>query len=167
MNPHQIAVETTKNIKIVPPKGFEIDQENSTFGCIKFKPSIKRWRDQNDAVSGYYLNGDNVRLFIEDDWGSWCDNHDVFATKKQAKSALAMAQISQIIDNDPRFGGSITDKEWADSTLKYCIVRHFNRRIAVRNSQMEYYFLAFHTREQRDLFLAENEDLIKDYLMLE
>ena len=27
-------------------------------------------------------------------------------------------------------------------------------------------FLAFHTPEQRDLFLTENEDLVKDYLML-
>ena len=27
-----------KEIKITPPEGFEIDQENSTFECIKFKP---------------------------------------------------------------------------------------------------------------------------------
>ena len=27
---------------IVPPEGYEIDKENSTFECIKFKPII--WR---------------------------------------------------------------------------------------------------------------------------
>lgn len=27
-----------KEIKITPPEGYEIDQENSTFECIKFKP---------------------------------------------------------------------------------------------------------------------------------
>lgn len=28
----------TKEMKIVPPEGYEIDKENSTFECIKFKP---------------------------------------------------------------------------------------------------------------------------------
>lgn len=28
----------TKEIKINIPKGYEIDKENSTFECIKFKP---------------------------------------------------------------------------------------------------------------------------------
>lgn len=30
-----------------------------------------------------------------------------------------------------------------------------------------YTFLAFHTEEQRDLFLKENKDLVKDYLMID
>lgn len=29
------------------------------------------------------------------------------------------------------------------------------------------HFLSFHTQEQRDLFLKENEDLVKDYLMID
>lgn len=29
----------TKEIKINIPEGYEIDKENSTFECIKFKPS--------------------------------------------------------------------------------------------------------------------------------
>ena len=157
-----------KEIKITPPEGFEIDRKNSTFECIKFKPVEKeRWRDQNHAVSGYFLNGDVVRLFEKDYWNGWYGNHDVFVSKKQAKSAFAMAQIGQIIANDKRFGGPITDEEWNNMTIKYCITRHFNHRITVCNAQVEYYFLAFHTPEQRDLFLEENEDLIKDYLMLD
>lgn len=31
----------TKEIKINIPRGYEIDKENSTFECIKFKPSKK------------------------------------------------------------------------------------------------------------------------------
>lgn len=31
----------TKEIKIQIPEGYEIDKENSTFGCIKFKPIKK------------------------------------------------------------------------------------------------------------------------------
>lgn len=31
-----------KELKVVPPKGYEIDEENSTFECIKFKPMPSR-----------------------------------------------------------------------------------------------------------------------------
>ena len=30
-----------------------------------------------------------------------------------------------------------------------------------------YKFLAFHTKEQAELFLQENEDLVKDYYMID
>lgn len=94
------------------------------------------------------------------------NNYNVFATEKQAKSALAMARISQIMANDKRFGEVITDEEWNNPDIrKYCIDRFAGkRRIDVFDTT--YHFLAFHTREQRDLFLEENEDLIKDYLMI-
>ena len=46
-------------------------------------------------------------------------------------------------------------------------MRHYNYIITVGNSQIEYYFLAFHTPKQRDLFLKENEDLVRDYLMID
>lgn len=155
-----------KEVKIVPPEGYEIDRENSTFECIKFKLIVKRWRDKNNnMISGYYLKGGDVHS-LNGYLNNWHDNHHVFVTKKQAKSALAMAQISQIMVNDKRFGGIITDEEWNNMTIKYCIMRHFNHRIAVGNAQVEYYFLAFHTPEQRNLFLRENKDLVRDYLML-
>ena len=46
-----------KEIKIVPPEGYKIDQENSTFDCIKFKHISKRWRDnENEIVRGYFIS---------------------------------------------------------------------------------------------------------------
>lgn len=39
----------TKEIKIIPPEGFEIDREHSTFECIKFKPVAKRWPNSRRA----------------------------------------------------------------------------------------------------------------------
>lgn len=153
-----------KEIKITPPEGFEIDRENSTFECIKFKP-IKKWRDNTQAeITGYYIGGNNVYLFTGDNIEG---NFNVFATKKQAKSALAMARISQIMANDKRFGGPITDEEWDDSlTEKYVLYKSQNT-IATLVNYTCYRFLAFHTEYQRDLFLEENEDLIKDYLMID
>ena len=32
----------TKEVKIQAPEGYEIDKENSTFECIKFKSIIKK-----------------------------------------------------------------------------------------------------------------------------
>ena len=157
----------TKEIKIVPPEGYEIDKENSTFECVKFKPIGKRWRDGNPFISGWCLGCTNVfgsRNQYEKPWKE--GNLDVFATEKQAKSALAMAQISQIMANDERFGGAITDEEWLQDFDKYAITRASN--IIIKGCYtINYKFLAFHTPKQRDLFLKENEDLVKDYLMID
>ena len=156
-----------KEIKITPPEGFEIDKENSTFECIKFKPIVKRWRDTNPEVEGYYIQGNTI-IGLRPKTVNWdCDDHDVFATEKQAKSALAMAQISQIMANDERFGGVVTDEEWnCNISLKYVIERYGD--IINKNCYQNIYnFLSFHTQEQRDLFLEENEDLVKDYFMLD
>lgn len=154
----------TKEIKIVPPEGYEIDKENSTFECVKFKRIIKRWRDCDPYVNGWYIRDDHISN--EESNLKWkTGNLDVFATEKQAKSAFAMAQISQIMANDERFGGPVTDEEWDNYTSKSTIIRG-NGNIILSSAISNYCFLAFHTQEQRDLFLKENEDLVKDYLMI-
>jgi len=156
-----------KEVKIVPPEGYEVDKENSTFDCIKFKLiQSKRWRDSNPRVNGWYLRDDKILgAYVG---VTWKNNFDIFATEKQAKSALAMAQISQIMANDKRFGGMVTDEEWNDVILgKYAIIRDNNNTIFKTVTIYNWVFLAFHTDKQRDLFLKENEDLVKDYLMID
>ena len=114
------------------------------------------FRINNVASIAEVSNVSNTRLY-----------YDVFATKKQAKSALAMARISQIMANDIKnFGGIVTDEEWEDITVeKYAICR-LNNAISLMCSYIDYRFLAFHTEEQRDLFLEKYRDLVKDYLMI-
>ena len=155
----------TKEIKIVPPEGYVIDKENSTFDCIRFKPVVK-WRDNIQArFDGYYIKSDADVVGVKGMYNTKTA-YNVFSTEKQAKSALAMARISQIMANDKRFGGIITDEEWKnDDITKYCI-RRFCNTIKRDFYYYVYCFLAFHTEEQRNLFLEENEDLVKDYLML-
>lgn len=154
-----------KEIKITPPEGYEIDRENSTFDCIKFKPVAKRWRDSNHSVTGFYINnGQRINPTAV--------NHDIgdgiFATEKQAKSALAMAQISQIMANDERFGGVVTDEEQENRNIwKYSINRRSNNIEKYDGTYGIDHFLSFHTPSQRDLFLEENEDLVKNYLMID
>lgn len=161
----------TKELKISVPAGYEIDKENSTFECIKFKKiEQKRWRDNKETnIVGYYINLDSkiVQIEKDSDYKNIKSNYDVFATEKQAKSALAMAQISQIMANDERFGGFVTDEEWCNSdNLKY-VIKRVGDILSKDCYASNYHFLAFHTEKQRNLFLQENEDLIKDYLMLD
>lgn len=156
-----------KEIKITPPEGYEIDKESSTFECIKFKPiEKKRWRDnEEEYITGCYIEVNSEILPVMDQNTS--SNYNVFATRKQATSALAMARISQIMANDERFGGVITDEEWKDRhTIKFTIIKRLNL-ISLVPLYKDYEFLAFHTKEQRDLFLEENEDLVKDFLMID
>lgn len=156
-----------KELKITPPEGYEVDKENSTFDCIKFKPINKRWRDNTEAnISGWYMLTSTSKIYQCETVRNTPNNYCLFATEKYAKSALAMARISQIMANDERFGGVVTDEEWKDDNMsKYCILRRGNE-IFRDFFMFSFYFLAFHTAEQRELFLKENEDLVKDYLML-
>lgn len=155
----------TKEVKIVPPEGYEIDKENSTLECIKFKPVTKSWRDDySKSIDGYVIDINSV-IYKLNNVTNGSSNYNLFATKKQAKSARAMARISQIMANDQRFGGVVSDEEWEDETLKFVINRVRNT-ITKADFANSYEFLSFHTREQRDLFIEENKDLIKDYLMI-
>lgn len=93
-------------------------------------------------------------------------HRDVFATKMQARSALAMSRISQIMANDIKnFGGVVTDVEWMSDEPKYVIYRDGCNVSTTRATSM-YHFLAFHTVEQCDLFLKKYYNLVKDYLMI-
>lgn len=136
------------------------------YEVIELPEKPKRWRDDNTAhLSGWYLKACPGNIERDVHLPNIRRNRQIFATEKQAKSALAMAQISQIMENDERFGGVVTDEEWNNYIERFCIVRLRDNILPVY-THCEYKFLAFHTREQRDLFLAENEDLVKDYFML-
>ena len=117
------------------------------------------WSDnKNNTLSGFSIinfASDGILTKVEE-FPNTEINYDIFATEKQAKSALAMARISQIMANDvEHFGGVITDDEWGDPAVeKYAICR-LNNAISLMFSYLEYHFLAFHTEAQRDLFLEK------------
>ena len=161
-----------EQILIQIPEGHVIDTEKSNLeeGKIVFKKKeVTPWRYNNPGVKGFYVTSVNSTISkLSHPSSSWDGNENVFATKKQAESMLAMAQLSQIIANDKRCGGPITDEEWLDENMtKYVIDRHSNRIHPDYYDRCAFRFLAFHTKVQRDLFLKENEDLIRQYYMLE
>lgn len=142
-------------------KNYKWDADTLTLSKIQ-----KRWRDnEKNTISGYYTYTDS-RITYSEDHSNTKENYNLFATKKQAKSALAMAQISQIMANDERFGGVVTDEEWGNNVPCYYVILKV-RNILVITTSYRYEYLAFHTEEQAKLFLEENEDLIKDYYMMD
>lgn len=154
-----------KTLKVTPPDGYEIDKENSSFEEIKFKKiknKYPKWEDIKH-IEGYCIEI-NSDICIEGKVLTISKNRNLFLTEKHAKSALAMAQISQLM---PYYGGEITDEEWEDATIgKHIITKHLYG-IMTDKTRYWYYLLSFHTAEQRDAFLENNKQLVKDYLMIE
>lgn len=122
--------------------------------------------NENNLVSGYFLSFQGSILNTNGEV-SFESFPNIYATKKQAKSALAMAKISQIMKNDERFGGVITDEEWNNVDNTAYIIKRVNSGVYTGDTGIAHYFLSFHTAYQRDLFLKENERLVKDYLMID
>lgn len=154
-------------IQIEGYEGIDEEKSNLAEGIIVLKKKeVTPWRKTGHNISGFYVaDNSDVRPL-----GCVCNNSvnkNLFATKKQAQSMLAMAQLSQIIANDERFGGPFTDKEWENEKIrKFAIIRSSGK--IIKEWYYTYYtFLTFHTQEQRDLFLKENEDLIRQYYMLD
>lgn len=158
--------QTELNISI--PEGYEIDKEKSSFEKIVFKKKeqeVKTWDDLIDrdlsSSSKYITNWSFIHEAVGDKFS--CHDKNCFIDEKHAKSALAMAQISQLM---PYYGGAITDEEWGDSTTKYVIYRKYSE-IELWNATNVFHFLAFHTKEQRDSFYRYNKQLVRDYLRLD
>lgn len=133
----------------------------------KKEPVIRTYQDLIDneiKMSGFWINGAAIISKYSDEFVPNIENKDVAISEKVAKSMLAMAMISQLM---PYYGGEVTDEEWKNEDItKYIIVRE-GAKIDIYSHYILYSFLAFHTKEQRDEFLKYNEQLIKDYLMLE
>lgn len=145
----------------------------------QFEENKKDKEDKEDKKIRTYQDLINNNIRINGNWINYCSeiqncnitadtsHKNIASSEKVAKSMLAMAMISQLI---PYYGGAVTDKEWKDTTTnKYTIERDCSEsnQIKYNTHQFCYYFLAFHTKEQRDEFLRYNEQLVKDYLMID
>lgn len=92
----------TKEIKIKVPEGYEIDKENSTYECIKFKP-IKKELTYKDVVEELFSNTcyyTNARGKIVAPIGPIIGKEDKnYATsKEQLKRLLALNQLLNIAE---------------------------------------------------------------------
>ena len=162
-------MENQMELKISIPEGYEIDKEQSSFEKIILKKKIKEIKTYEDligeGVSESSVFIDSFSNILRDFYlnGYTYENRNLFIDPRHAKSALAMAQISQLI---PYYGGQIEEEEWKNTITKYIILKRCSD-IEFNNTISVFHFLAFHTREQRDSFYRNNQQLVKDYLMID
>ena len=114
-------------------------------------------------MNGYYIEYSVGRARYVEENNS--EKVILYSNYDYCRSSIALAKISQMLLNDDRYGGIVTKEEWDMGTMKYTILRLNNDIITDENDSV-FRILAFHTPEQRDLFLKENIKLIKDYFML-
>lgn len=128
---------------------------NFTKEELEKKELPKSW-EELDIVKGYCLGPDKV-------YATENLSHikSIFATESQAKSALAMAQLSQLMKvyNDGE------ELSWSTAKCKYCIMRE-SKYIVKIDVMATYHFLSFKSAELRDEFLENFEELIKEYFEL-
>lgn len=151
----------SEEIKIEIPKGYEIDTEKSTFENIVFKkkPVVNCWVDL-PKVSGVLIKNTSSEIYAVDDFPTTFSNKNVFLNEKSAKAALALAQISQLL---PYYDSKV---DWNKYGEKYVIVRSYNSLTIDANYQV-YRLLAFNTYAEAARFLKHNEQLVRDYYMME
>lgn len=112
----------TKELKVQAPEGYEIDAENSTFECIKFKP-IKKDITYEDVCnklfernSGYYINQyGKIDSFC---LASYKFDANNAPNNKQLKRLLALNQLLNITEyyNNNR----------KKDTIEYAIIYDFD-----------------------------------------
>lgn len=148
-----------KEVKIEIPEGYEIDKEKSSFEKIVFKKKVEVncWEDLKN-IAGVYIDI-NSYLFSVDNTPPLSRNQNIFLNKKYAKSALALAQISQLL---PYYNTNI---DWKNGSYKYYIER-INDGIEIVAWIHKYSVLAFNTESEAERFLKHNEQLVKDFYML-
>lgn len=148
-----------KELKIEIPEGYEIDKENSSFEKIVFKKKavVNCWEDLKQA-SGVYIAEDS-RLNSTPVGLVRPHNKNIFLNEKYAKSALALAQISQLL---PYYD---TKVDWKLPKGKFCIDRIGNL-IEIKHWVSVYHLLAFNSLSEAKRFLEHNEQLVKDFYML-
>lgn len=103
-----------KELKVQVPEGYEIDAENSTFKCIKFKP-IKKDITYDDVC--YALNivfrivaNGGIRDAVKDIY-----NKNVATNRKQLERLLALNQLLNITEY---YNQECIQQDYS----KYCII---------------------------------------------
>jgi len=155
-----------KNIVISLEKAKEIypnaDQAvktllEETFGK-ELLMKVYRWEDLEN-IDGYYIFG-NSQISKKFNYDTKHPNRNVFKYKKQANSAVAMAQLSQLLFEFNKGW----QPNWNNYKTEYYVLRCYREtRISVDSSYSYKEFLVFPSYEKAEEFQVLHEELIKEY----
>ena len=151
-----------KELKIEIPEGYEVDTEKSTFEKIVFKPiPLKKpaWADFG-VVKGYYVTTYGTIYETNDLLGTEA-NQNTWPTLKEAKACLALSQLCQWRN---KYNGDWTP-DWRDESTKYIIYGGMSG-LTKGSGDAFPYVLSFKTKEIRDKFFEDFQDLLLTVLPL-
>ena len=153
-----------QEMKIIPPEGYEVDKENSTFECVRFKliePHLpKTWKEFCDTHS---IKEEECWIRVDSSISSglirdrmYENDKNILPSKKYAEAMLALCQLIQLRDryND----GWMPD--WSKESDKSCI-EIFIGKIDKAVHTIATRVLAFRSDVLRDEFLENFRDLIE------
>lgn len=142
-----------------------IHNTNGKFDSEWFEEVIelpKTWEELN-VKSGWVIN--NGRPVYVENTGCYdvCTSH-MYATKAQAKSAIAFAKLSQLVKSVNDFYYS----NWRqyDSRSIHTVSRNEKNELITDEWFYTYFLLAFPTNELAQASLENNRDLWEDYWMI-
>ena len=128
----------TKEIKINVPKGYEIDEENSTFECVKFKP-IKKELTYEDVAEelfskNMFASDINGKIFWISSSGSKLDKNNT-TNRKQLERLFALNQLLNIAEyynkKNPKKGNRVYCINF-DKRILECFIQDYTSSIVVR-----------------------------------
>ena len=93
------------------------------------------------------------------------DYKDIYKTEKQAKSALAYAQLTQLMALPEYNGDWVPD--WSNINERKYVLCRLQKKIEVDSTVSLHYPISFKSLGIRDKFLENNYDLLKEYFELD
>jgi hypothetical protein len=145
---------TEKSVTIVPPEGYEIDNEKSSFSHIVFKPVEatpeplpRKWQDLLN-IHGYYVTAFS-EVSRTGPVPATHNNRGAFPTKAEAEACIALAQLCQLRD---AYNGQ-TGLAGCSATL---VTRNASAEVPRSN-----FVFRFKTVELRDEFKENFADLLE------
>ena len=128
-----------------------------TYPELAKKQLPKSWEELG-VISGYYIEPNSEISEYEVEPPLVNKHQNIFATKNQAKSALAMAKLSQVM---AVYNGN-WQADWSDfNQNKYCIC--FNGKLSIFIHGIKKHFLSFKTKELAEEFLTNFKEDIETY----
>ena len=136
----------------------------SAFTEFELNPVRNEWEERfiGENIQGFYI-GNDAEIYLEDSIANYSEK-GTFRTKKQAKSALAYAQLTQLMALPEYNGDWVPD--WSKDDNKF-IIRRLTNEIDFNFYKKTYHPISFKSAEIRDKFLENNLDLLKEYFELD
>ena len=136
----------------------------SAFTEAELNPIRNEWESKilGKDIDGFYIS--SLSYVVQFNNNCAKGDNATFKTEKQAKSALAYAQLTQLMALPEYNGDWVPD--WNDEDIKF-IIRRYGNVIDVDYYSNIYHHISFKSEKIRDKFLENNYDLLKEYFELD